>query len=151
MAEPQARTRCAKCVRLRARVAELEAQLAAARKHSGNSSKPSSGDIVKRRLNQARRADAGQHWCERLWTVVATCARQGRSAFDFMRAAVAAHFRGEPGPSLRFDTAWLGASTAGQIPSSLAARLATMDRTRILPLSLARAAVRRRESLLEQD
>jgi hypothetical protein len=47
MAVPDTPTRCLECTRLRARVAELEAQLAAARKHSGNSSKPPSSDIVK--------------------------------------------------------------------------------------------------------
>src|SRR5262249_35278634 len=47
MAERETRTGCPECMRLRARIAELEAQLAAARKHSGNSSKPPSSDIVK--------------------------------------------------------------------------------------------------------
>src|SRR5258708_7793679 len=47
MAEQGVRTGCPECTRLRARVAELEAQLAKARKHSGNSSKPPSSDIVK--------------------------------------------------------------------------------------------------------
>ena len=47
MADVTARTRCPECERLRAHVAELETQLAAARKHSGNSSKPPSSDIVK--------------------------------------------------------------------------------------------------------
>src|SRR5437868_7058848 len=47
MAEPKTETRCPECQRLRARVAELEQQLAAARKHSGTSSKPPSSDIVK--------------------------------------------------------------------------------------------------------
>jgi transposase len=47
MAEPSSGTRCSECARLKARVVELEAQLAAARKHSGNSSKPPSSDIVK--------------------------------------------------------------------------------------------------------
>src|SRR4249920_1506873 len=47
MAERANRTRCPGCQRLKARVAELEAKLAAAQKHSGNSSKPPSSDIVK--------------------------------------------------------------------------------------------------------
>src|SRR5436309_3500735 len=38
---------CPGCRELEQRVAALEAQLAAARKHSGNSSKPPSSDIVK--------------------------------------------------------------------------------------------------------
>src|SRR5262249_2323636 len=47
MDERDTRTRCPECQRLQARIAELEAALAAARKHSGNSSKPPSSDIVK--------------------------------------------------------------------------------------------------------
>ena len=38
---------CPRCAALKARVVELEAQLAAARKDSGNSSKPPPSDIVK--------------------------------------------------------------------------------------------------------
>jgi hypothetical protein len=34
-------------------------------------------------------------WCERIWTVIATCATQGRSAFDFILDAVQAHFAGK--------------------------------------------------------
>src|SRR5712692_2660183 len=47
MVERESSTGCPACERLKARVAELEAQLAAARKNSGNSSKPPSSDIVK--------------------------------------------------------------------------------------------------------
>src|SRR5580704_9858088 len=47
MEEPDTRTQCPHCQQLLNRIAELEAQLAAARKHSGNSSKPPSSDIVK--------------------------------------------------------------------------------------------------------
>jgi transposase len=59
---------------------------------------------IHRRLTQGTRGEAGQRWCERLWTVVASCAQQGRSVFEFLRAAVEAHFRGEPAPSLLSDT-----------------------------------------------
>src|SRR5581483_5634615 len=47
MAERESRIGCPLCEGLRARIAELEAQLAKAQKHSGNSSKPPSSDIVK--------------------------------------------------------------------------------------------------------
>jgi hypothetical protein len=40
----------------------------------------------------------GRETCERLWTVVGTCAMQGRSAFEFILAAVRAYFRGERAP-----------------------------------------------------
>jgi transposase len=55
---------------------------------------------IHRRMTQGTRGQAGQRWCERIWTVVVTCAQQGRSAFDFLCDAVAAHFQGIPGPSL---------------------------------------------------
>ena len=47
-------SRCPHCARMQARIAELEAQLAAARKHSGNSSKPPSSDIVKPSKNEPK-------------------------------------------------------------------------------------------------
>jgi transposase len=46
MAEKKRETGCPRCAELEARVAALEAELAKARKNSGNSSKPPSGDIV---------------------------------------------------------------------------------------------------------
>jgi transposase len=59
---------------------------------------------IHRRLTQGTRGDAGQRWCERIWTAVATCAQQGRSIFHFLCEAVHAHFRGSPAPSLLLDT-----------------------------------------------
>ncbi len=44
--------------------------------------------------------DKGRETCERLWTVVGTCALQGRSAFQFILTAVRAYFHGDPAPSL---------------------------------------------------
>jgi len=41
------------------------------------------------------------YWCERIWTVLATCASQGRSALDFMYQSIQAHFSDQPLPSLR--------------------------------------------------
>lgn len=55
---------------------------------------------IHRRFTQGTRGDAGQRWCERIWTVVTTCAQQGRSAFHFLYEAVMAHFQGDPAPSL---------------------------------------------------
>ena len=56
--------------------------------------------VIDRRITQGTRGLKGRETCERLWTVVGTCAMQGRSAFEFILAAVRAHFRGEPAPSL---------------------------------------------------
>ncbi len=59
---------------------------------------------IHRRMTQGTRGQAGQRWCERIWTVVVSCAQQGRSAFDFLCDAVAAHFQGIPGPSLLLNS-----------------------------------------------
>ena len=56
--------------------------------------------VIDRRITQGTRGLKGRETCERLWTVVGTCAMQGRSAFEFILAAVRAHFRGEHAPSL---------------------------------------------------
>jgi len=56
--------------------------------------------VIDRRITQGTRSLKGRETCERLWTVVGTCALQGRSAFEFILAAVRAHFRGDPAPSL---------------------------------------------------
>jgi transposase len=56
--------------------------------------------VIDRLVTQGTRSERGRQWCERIWTVVATCAQQGRSAFDFIRESVDAYFEGRPGPSL---------------------------------------------------
>jgi transposase len=60
--------------------------------------------VIDRHITQGTRCREGRKTCERLWTVVGTCALQGRSAFEFILAAVHAHFRNEPPPSLLPDT-----------------------------------------------
>jgi transposase len=59
---------------------------------------------IHRRVTQGTRGSVGQRWCERIWTVAATCAQQGRSVFTFLVEAVQAHFRGGAAPSLLPDT-----------------------------------------------
>jgi transposase len=59
---------------------------------------------IHRRLTQGTHGPTGQHWCERIWTVIATCAQQGRSVFTFLVQAVQAHFQAAPSPSLLPDT-----------------------------------------------
>ena len=59
---------------------------------------------IHRRLTQGTRGIAGQQWCQRIWTVVVTCAQQGRSVFEFLQSAVGAYFQGMPSPSLLTDT-----------------------------------------------
>ena len=56
--------------------------------------------VIDRHITQGTRSEAGQRWCERIWTVMATCAQQGRSVFEYLEAAVGAYFEGEAAPSL---------------------------------------------------
>ncbi len=56
--------------------------------------------VIDRRITQGTRSEAGRQWCERIWTVMATCAQQGRSVFHFLERAVQAYFTDRPIPSL---------------------------------------------------
>jgi transposase len=56
--------------------------------------------VIDRRITQGTRSERGDRWCERIWTVMATCSQQGRSVFEYLEAAVAAWFRGDEAPSL---------------------------------------------------
>lgn len=59
---------------------------------------------IHRRITQGTRGEAGQKWCERIWTAVGTCAQQARSVFEFIHDAVFAFLTGAPAPSLVPDT-----------------------------------------------
>ena len=59
---------------------------------------------IHRRLTQGTRGATGQHWCERIWTVIATCGQQSRSVFSFLCQAVQAYFQGARAPSLVPDS-----------------------------------------------
>jgi transposase len=56
--------------------------------------------VIDRRITQGTRGEKGRRWCERIWTVMATCSQQGQSVFEFLSKAVAAHFNGDAAPSL---------------------------------------------------
>jgi transposase len=56
--------------------------------------------VIDRKITQGTRGEAGRRWCERIWTVLATCAQQGRSAFDFLDHSIVAHFKSQASPSL---------------------------------------------------
>jgi len=60
--------------------------------------------VIDRHVTQGTRSIKGRKSCERLWTVIATCALQGRSAFNFILQAVTAYFKNGPAPSLIPDT-----------------------------------------------
>ena len=57
--------------------------------------------VIDRHITQGTRSESGRRWSERIWTVIATCANQGRSAYDYIRECVVNWFAGEPSPSLR--------------------------------------------------
>ena len=56
--------------------------------------------VIDRHVTQGTRSIKGRRSSERLWTVIATCSLQGRSAFDFILQAVSAHFHERSAPSL---------------------------------------------------
>jgi len=56
--------------------------------------------VIDRYITQGTRSEKGRICCERIWTVLATCASQGRSAFDFIYQAIQDHFSDQPLPSL---------------------------------------------------
>jgi transposase len=56
--------------------------------------------VIDRRITQGTRSDGGNRWCERIWTVIATCTQQGRSVFEYLEAVVASWFDGTDPPLL---------------------------------------------------
>jgi transposase len=59
---------------------------------------------IHRRITQGTRGEAGQRWCERVWTAIVTCGQQGRSVFEFIHAAVLAHIHRTCPPTLLPNT-----------------------------------------------
>jgi transposase len=56
--------------------------------------------VIDRLITQGTRSETGNRWCERIWTVLATCTQQGRSVFEYLEAAVGAWFAGTEPPLL---------------------------------------------------
>jgi len=56
--------------------------------------------VIDRLITQGTRSESGRRWCERIWTVIATCAQQGRSAYVFLQKAIKSWLIGEDAPSL---------------------------------------------------
>ncbi len=61
--------------------------------------------VIDRHITQGTRSEGGNRWCERIWTVIATCTQQGKSVFDFLREAVENWYEDKPAPSLLPPTA----------------------------------------------
>jgi transposase len=56
--------------------------------------------VIDRHITQGTRSDVGQRWCERIWTVLATCTQQGRSVWEYLQAVVQASFGDREAPPL---------------------------------------------------
>lgn len=56
--------------------------------------------VIDRHVTQGTRSEGGRQWCERIWTVIATCVQQGRSVFAYLYEVVSKHFQNEAVPSL---------------------------------------------------
>jgi transposase len=60
--------------------------------------------VIDRHVTQGTRSLKGRQSNERLWTVIATCSLQGRSAFNFILESVKAYFHDQPAPSLLLNS-----------------------------------------------
>jgi transposase len=56
--------------------------------------------VIDRLITQGSRSESGNRWCERIWTVMATCAIHNISPFQFLLSAVKAFFSAAAPPSL---------------------------------------------------
>lgn len=56
--------------------------------------------VIWRKLSFGTQSVRGSRFVETILTVVETCHRQSRSSFDYLAAALQAHFTGQPTPSL---------------------------------------------------
>jgi len=56
--------------------------------------------VIDRHITQGTRGKRGQRWCERVWTILATCRQQKRRVFEFFCQALNAHFQEKAAPSL---------------------------------------------------
>jgi transposase len=56
--------------------------------------------VIDRHITQGTRSAGGRRWSERIWTVIATCVRQGKSVYGFLCQAIDAWFANKPAPSL---------------------------------------------------
>ena len=56
--------------------------------------------VIDRRVTQGTRGAMGRRWCERIWTTLATCRVQRRSAFEYLHHTIRSHFAARPAPSL---------------------------------------------------
>jgi len=56
--------------------------------------------VIDRRITQGTRGQAGMRWCERIWTVLATCKKQQLNVFEFIHKSVIANWNRQTYPLL---------------------------------------------------
>ncbi len=56
--------------------------------------------VIDRLITQGTRSEAGQHYHERIWTVIATCRKQGRRVYQFLCDSIEAKLNNLQAPSL---------------------------------------------------
>lgn len=56
--------------------------------------------VIDRHITQGTRSEGGNRWSERIWTVIATCAAQGLSVYEFLCESLRTFWEGTPQPSL---------------------------------------------------
>ena len=56
--------------------------------------------VIDRMITQGTRSEAGQRYHERMWTALATCRKQQRNFFDFLKSSIEAKLNKQPTPSL---------------------------------------------------
>ncbi len=56
--------------------------------------------VIDRRITQGSRSLMGRQWNARIWTVLDTCRKQGRSSWQFLQSALSAYYFQTPAPSL---------------------------------------------------
>lgn len=58
--------------------------------------------VIDRRITQGTRGVAGQRYHERMWTAIATCKKQNRNFFAFLKESITAKLQGCKAPSLLY-------------------------------------------------
>ena len=56
--------------------------------------------VIDRRITQGTRSESGQRYHERMWTAIATCKKQNKNFFAFLRDSIDAKLSGKAAPSL---------------------------------------------------
>ena len=56
--------------------------------------------VIDRRITQGTCGNAGMRWCERIWTILATCKKQNRNVFNFIHESILAHWTDQCYPRL---------------------------------------------------